>query len=63
MDLGSIIDGLGVVDVLLLAAAPTAVAVISEVLPYVSKVKANSTIQLVSNILKVLISLLKKKTK
>ena len=63
MDLGNIIEGISIADVLLMAAAPTAVAVISEILPYVSKVKANSTIQLISNIFKLIISLLKKKTK
>jgi hypothetical protein len=59
MELAAIIEGIETADVLVTALAGS--AAISEVLPHVKKVKANSTFQLCFNILKAVVGVFRSK--
>lgn len=61
MDIGTIIEGIEIADVLITTV--TGSAAVSEVLPHMRKVKANSTFQLIWNIVKMVAGSLKKKEK
>jgi hypothetical protein len=57
MDIGAIIQGVELADVALTALAGS--AAVSEALPFMKKVKANSTLQLCFNILKAAVNIFK----
>ena len=59
MDATQIIEAIEIADVLFVALGGS--AAVSEVLPHVSKVKSNSTIQLIFNTLKLIVGLFAKK--
>jgi len=59
MDILTIIEGIEIADVLISAVVGS--AAVSEVLPHVKKVKANSLFQLCWNILKMIAGFFKKK--
>lgn len=61
MDFSTIIAGIEVVDALAIAAGFGGLTALSETLPHVKKVKANSTFQLCFNILKAVLGVFQKK--
>lgn len=58
MDILAIIEGIELADVLITAAVGG--VVVSEALPHVKKVKANSVLQLAFDILKIVVNFLKR---
>lgn len=58
MDVNAIISGIETADVLITALAGS--AIVSETLPFVGRVKSNSTLQLCFNIIKAVLAVFKK---
>lgn len=61
MDIGTIIDGIGVAD--LLVTALVANTAVTESLPFVKKAKSNGTIQLFFNVIRAIAGAFNKKSK